>query len=188
MTASRRPHRPAWRLALALLLSASGLASAETAPAPPATAEAQADDPAPANRLNTFAREADLNLTIDSAQAPDGSTTTRVVIDTRTAFDSKQDRLHADYARFLSRVGIMLQRHRGTVVKVTGFARQPKAGYNPVLLGRRVRAIQVFLAENGAPIDQIKARVTDIDDYDGPPDTADSAATGTIIILGFTHG
>jgi outer membrane protein OmpA-like peptidoglycan-associated protein len=175
----------AW-LILALLLPATGLARAE--PATPTTIEDQADDPAPARRLDRFGREAALDLTIDSDQAPDGTSTTRVVIDTRAAFDNKQDRLRPDYARFLSRVGIMLQRHRGTVVKVTGFARHAKADYNPVLLGRRVRAIQVFLAENGAPIDQVKAQVRGVDDYDGPAGAADRAATGTIIILGFSHG
>lgn len=175
----------AW-LMLALLLPAPGLIRAE--PAPPTTIEAQADDTAPAGRLDRFSREAALDLTIDSDQAPDGTSTTRVVIDTRAAFDNKQDRLRPDYARFLSRVGIMLQRHRGTVVKVTGFARHTRADYNPVLLGRRVRAIQVFLAENGAPIDQIKAQVRGVDDYDGPAGAADRAATGTIIILGFSHG
>lgn len=110
------------------------------------------------------------------------------MIDTNAAFVGKGDHLQPNYARFLSRVGIMLQRHRGTVVKVTGFALRPKAGYNPVLLGRRVRAIQVYLAENGAPIDQIEVRVTAADDYDGPAAAASSAATGTIIILGFSHG
>lgn len=184
------PHRRGRAIALLILgmsLPATlpgGWAQAETLPPPPANHAPEA--PSRLARLHELGQQAGLELTTETSR--DGTGNATLVIDTATAFESNRDRLRADYSRFLARVGVMLQRQPGSRVAVTGFGGPSRPGANPVLLGRRLRAIQVTLVENGASMGQVAARVQSPDAYAGPDALAGRARSGQVILLDFTWG
>ena len=72
-------------------------------------------------------------------------------------------------------------------VTITGFGNNPATNYNPVLLGKRVRAVQVFFAENGIPMEQIEAGVKEADEYEGPNTLLGKASSGQLITVHFAQ-
>ncbi len=97
------------------------------------------------------------------------------------------DRLKPDYARFLADITLILQVKPDVHVTITGFGNNPATNYNPVLLGKRVRALQVFFAENGISITQTKAGVKEADAYEGPNVLLGKAASGQVITVHFAQ-
>ena len=115
----------------------------------------------------------------------DGEASAKLAIETQVAFEEKKDRLTPDYARFLATIMPLLQMTPDLRLAITGFGNNPAKNYNPVLLGRRVRAVQVFFAENGIPIDHIEASVKEADAYEGPNTLLGKAASGEVITVHF---
>lgn len=185
---ARDPNRRGWPVALLVLCMSlpPGGVLAKTPIAAPA--ELAPEAPARSARLHELGQEAGLALTTESGRDATGKSTTTLVIETVTAFDGNRDRLRADYSRFLARLGVMLQRQPGTRLAITGFGGHPRPGANPVLLGRRLRAIQVTLVENGAAMTQVVARVQSPDAYDGPDALVGRARAGQVILLDFSWG
>lgn len=115
----------------------------------------------------------------------DGEASAKLAIETLVAFEEKKDRLTPDYAKFLATIMPLLQMTPDLRLAITGFGNNPAKNYNPVLLGRRVRAVQVFFAENGIPIDHIEASVKEADAYEGPNTLLGKAASGEVITVHF---
>ena len=119
------------------------------------------------------------------AELGDGESSAKIAIETPLAFENNKDRLKPDYAGFLLGIAAVVQMNPATRLIVTGFGNTPATKYNPFLLGRRVRAVQVFFAENGIPIDRIEAKVQEADDYDGPNTLLSKASSGQVITIHF---
>lgn len=115
----------------------------------------------------------------------DGGSWVKLAIETQAAFENNEDRLNPDYARFLVSIIPFLQMKPDLRLSITGFGNNPATTYNPVLLGKRVRAVQVFFAENGIPIDLIEASVKEADAYEGPNTLLGKAASGQVITVNF---
>lgn len=115
----------------------------------------------------------------------DGEPSAKLAIETRVAFENKQDRLTPDYARFLATITPLLQMTPNLKLAITGFGNNPAKDYNPVLLGKRVRAVQVYFAENGIPIDHIEASVKEAEAYEGPNTLIAKASSGEVITVQF---
>lgn len=121
------------------------------------------------------------------AELGDGEPSARLAIETQTAFENNMDRLKPDYARFLADITLILEVKPDVHVTITGFGNNPATNYNPVLLGKRVRALQVFFAENGISITQTKAGVKEADAYEGPNVLLGKAASGQVITVHFAQ-
>jgi len=117
----------------------------------------------------------------------DGEPSAKLAIETQVAFENKQDRLTPDYARFLATITPLLQMMPNLRLAITGFGNNPATNYNPVLLGMRVRAVQVYFAENGIPIDRIEACVKEADAYEGPNTLLGKASSGEVITVHFVR-
>jgi len=173
---------------LVLTLQAASSALPETAAdaSPPSTAPNWPTHPHDGTqRLGELAREASLALTIAPHRDLAGNARTQVLIDASAAFHDRTDRLRPDYAHLLARVGVMLQRRPGAHLAVTGLNSTPRTGHNPVLFGRRLRAIQVHLAENGAAIDRIEARIQALSDRGATTEPHPGLSPGQTILLDF---
>lgn len=119
------------------------------------------------------------------AELSDEKDVARLIIETPMAFEDEQDRLKPIYADFLTSLSVLLQTRSDLRLVVTGFGNSPARHYNPVLLGRRVRAVQVFFAENGIPVDRIEARVKEALAYEGPTTLRPKALSGQLITVHF---
>lgn len=121
------------------------------------------------------------------AELGDGEPSARLAIETQTAFENNKDRLRPDYAKFLASIVPLIQMKPDLRLTITGFGNNPATNYNPVLLGKRVRALQVFFAENGIPINQTEVGVKEADAYEGPNTLLGKAASGQVITVHFSQ-
>ncbi|MDY0034477.1 MAG: hypothetical protein RBS05_01055 [Zoogloea oleivorans] len=121
------------------------------------------------------------------AELGDSEPSAKLAIETQVAFENNKDRLKPDYARFLADITLILQIKPDVHVTITGFGNNPATNYNPVLLGKRVRAVQVFFAENGIPMEQIEAGVKEADEYEGPNTLLGKASSGQLITVHFAQ-
>ncbi|MBT9498481.1 MAG: OmpA family protein [Zoogloea sp.] len=121
------------------------------------------------------------------AELGDSEPSAKLAIETQVAFENNKDHLKPDYARFLADITLILQIKPDVHVTITGFGNNPATNYNPVLLGKRVRAVQVFFAENGIPMEQIEAGVKEADEYEGPNTLLGKASSGQLITVHFAQ-
>ena len=106
-----------------------------------------------------------------------------LALDPQEVFDTRGETIRPVWVDFLRGLASQFQPGSGFRLVITGYGDRPAKRYNPVLLGKRVRALQTFLAENGLAMTWSRAEVKEGDDYDGPAEMLDEACCGKVITL-----
>lgn len=106
-----------------------------------------------------------------------------LTLPTQRLFNDRRDTFAANALPFLDALGTEFAALPGVRISLTAYANHPASHYNPVLLGWRLRALQVFLAERGVPIRQIHPQVRDSAEFDGPGDHDAEPCCGKLIVL-----
>lgn len=106
-----------------------------------------------------------------------------LALDPQAVFDARGETIRPAWLSFLRGLASQFQPGSGFRLVITGYGDRPAKGYNPVLLGKRVRALQTFLAENGLAMTWSRAEVKEGDAYEGPAEMLDEACCGKVITL-----
>lgn len=106
-----------------------------------------------------------------------------LALDPQEVFDTRGETIRPVWVDFLRGLASQFQPGSGFRLVITGYGDRPAKRYNPVLLGKRVRALQTFLAENGLAMTWSRAEVKEGDDYEGPAEMLDEACCGKVITL-----
>lgn len=106
-----------------------------------------------------------------------------LALDPQEVFDARGETIRPVWVDFLRGLAAQFQPGSGFRLVITGYGDRPAKGYNPVLLGKRVRALQTFLAENGLAMTWSRAEVKEGGDYEGPAEMLDEACCGKVITL-----
>lgn len=172
----RRAPRPRWKATLrtllltaALLLVLSGFAASAS------PLDAWRDG---ATRILQLATANNL-----AAEQNEEGHSIILALPTQRLFTDRRDTFAAEVRPFLDALGAEFAALPGIRINLTAYAKHPAAGFNPVLLGWRLRALQVFLAERGVPIRQIHPLVKDEAELDRSSETTAKRCCGKLIVL-----
>ncbi len=113
----------------------------------------------------------------------EGERALTLALDPQEVFDARGETIRPAWLGFLRGLASQFQPGSGFRLVITGYGDRPAKGYNPVLLGKRVRALQTFLAENGLAMTWSRAEVREGDAYEGPAEMLDEACCGKVITL-----